>query len=188
MPARRRGHGPRPRGLGRNPLRELALVGVIDLVRCAPSARRRAAVERGRPPTLYWIAPIPDLWPRFPPSARSGWPDGLSLPCSSRRNAPRGPISSRSRNLRFTPIPRGLVQSWNARGRRGGFAAHGAVATGRCCGPRYAAIWHANAHQLTTSRGPRDEALRDSATPTVAFQRRMEAGGRQIRNPKSEIP
>jgi len=30
------------------------------------------------PPTLYWIAPIPDLWPRFPPFARSGWPDGLS--------------------------------------------------------------------------------------------------------------
>jgi len=36
-----------------------------------------------------------------------------------------------------------------------------------CYGPRYAAIWHANAHQLTTSRGPRDEALRDSGAPTV---------------------
>jgi len=45
----------------------------------------------------------------------------------------------------------------------------------------------ASAHQLTTSRGPRDEALRNSATPTVGSRRRMHAGGRQIRNPKSEI-
>jgi hypothetical protein len=40
---------------------------------------------------------------------------------------------------------------------------------------------------LVTSRGPRDEALRNSATPTVGSRRRMRAGGRQIRNPKSEI-
>jgi len=38
-----------------------------------------------------------------------------------------------------------------------------------------------------TFRGPRDEALRDSATPTGAFRQRIEAAGRQIRNPKSEI-
>ena len=32
-----------------------------------------------RCPHFLVIAPIPDLWQRFPPSARSGWPDGLSL-------------------------------------------------------------------------------------------------------------
>ena len=45
-----------------------------------------------------------------------------------------------------------------------------------CYGPRYAAIWHANAHQLTTPRGPRDEALRASATPTVGSEWRMTIG------------
>ena len=45
----------------------------------------------------------------------------------------------------------------------------------------------ASAHQLTTSRGPRDEALRNIATPTLVSRRRMQSGGRQIRNPKSEI-
>jgi len=45
----------------------------------------------------------------------------------------------------------------------------------------------ASAHHLTTPRGPRDEALRNSATPTGASRRRIQAGGRQIRNPKSEI-
>jgi hypothetical protein len=39
----------------------------------------------------------------------------------------------------------------------------------------------------TTSRGPRDEALRNSATPTMGSRRRMQAGGRQIRNSKFEI-
>ena len=147
----------------------------------SPAARLWRAggllLSRAVPPTFCVIAPIPDLWPRFPPSDRSGWPDGLSLPRSSRRNASRGPNSSRSRNLRCAAIPRGLVQSFSTRGRRGGFAAHGAVATGLCCGPRYAAIWHANAHHLTTPRGPRDEALRNSATPTVGSRRRMPAWG-----------
>ena len=118
-------------------------------------------------PTFFVIAPIPNLWPRFPPFTRSGWPDGLSLPRSSRRNAPRGPNSSRSLRLRFAAAPRGLVQSCYPRGRRGGFAAHGAGATGLYYGPRYAVIWHADAHQLTPPPGPRDEALRNSATPTV---------------------
>jgi hypothetical protein len=141
----------------------------------AISARRRATFERTAHPTLYVIATIPDLWPRFPPSARSGWPDGLSLPRSSRRNAARGPISSRSRNLRCAPIPRGFVLSFNTRGRRGGFATPAAAATALCCGPRYAVIWHAKAHQLTPFRGPRDEALRDSATPTRGSERRSQA-------------
>jgi hypothetical protein len=35
--------------------------------------------------------------------------------------------------------------------------------------------------------GPRDETLRDSATPTGASRRRIEDGGRQIRNSKFEI-
>jgi hypothetical protein len=45
----------------------------------------------------------------------------------------------------------------------------------------------ASAHHLTTFRGPRDEALSDSATPTEASRRWVQAWGRQIRNPKSEI-
>jgi hypothetical protein len=52
-----------------------------------PSASNAARLRRAgglhsseaAPPSLYGIAPIPDLWPRFPPSARSVWPDGLSL-------------------------------------------------------------------------------------------------------------
>ncbi len=135
------------------------------------------------PPTFCVIAPISGLWPRFPPSARSGWPDGLSLPRSSRRNAPRGPISSRSRNLRFAAIPRGLVRSWGAGGRRGGFAAPAAAAPGLCCGQRYAAIRHAKAHQLTTSRVPRDEALRTSGAPTRGSEGKVQAGvvGRKLK-------
>jgi len=45
----------------------------------------------------------------------------------------------------------------------------------------------ASAHHLTTSRGPRDEVLRNSATPTGGSGRRLQVWGRQIRNPKSEI-
>jgi len=174
-----RGLRPRPRGLGRRALREQALVGRVrprPLRACGAPAD--CPLPNNPPTTLFVIAPIPDVWQRFPPSTRSGWPDGLSLSRSSRRNAPRGPKSSRSRNLRFTPIPRGLVQSCYARGRRGSCAAPAAVTPGLYCGPRYPAIWHANAHQLTTSRGPRNEALRNSATPTGASQRRIQAGGR----------
>jgi len=46
----------------------------------------------------------------------------------------------------------------------------------------------ASAHLVTTSCGPRYEALRNSATPTVGSRWRRQAGGRQIRNLKSEIP
>jgi len=84
---------------------------------------------------------------------------------------------ARSRNLRFTPIPRGVVLSCFPRGRRGGFAAPAAAATDLCYGPRYEATWRANAHQLTTSRGPRDEALRNSAAPTVDFGWTIQVGG-----------
>ena len=91
-------------------------------------------------------------------------------------------ISSRSRNLRFAAVSRGLVLSWIARGLRGGFAAPAVAAAGLYCGPRYAAIWHANAHQLTTSRGPRDEALHTSGAPTEGSERKVEAEG--VRNSK----
>ena len=151
----------------------------------SPAARLQRAgglhSSKAAPSTLYWIAPIPDLWPRFPLSSRSGWPDGLSLPRSSRRNAPRGPISSRSRNLRCAPIPRGFVLSFNTRGRRGGFATPAAAATALCCGPRYAAIWRAQAR--TISRRLAALATRPSATAP----RRLglpgggsKLGGRQI--------
>jgi len=83
-------------------------------------------------------------------------------PRSSRRNAPRGQNSSRSRNLRFAPISRGVVQPFSPRGRRGGCAAHGAVAPGLCYGPRYAAIWRSQA--TTISRRLAALATRPSAT------------------------
>jgi len=66
-------------------------------------------------------------------------------PRSSRRNAVIGPTAARSRNLRCAPVSRGPVQSFNFRGRRGGFAAPGAVSPGLCCGPRHAAIWRSQA-------------------------------------------
>jgi len=63
----------------------------IDLARCAPSgfALRATPGQVGAPagcflpndlpPTLYVIAPISDLWQRFPPSARSVRSRDLSL-------------------------------------------------------------------------------------------------------------
>jgi len=185
-----------PRVLGQRLLREQALVGAVSLARCAPAARRRAAPCRTTPPTFIVIAPIPDLWPRFPPSTRSGWPDGLSLSRSSRRNASRGPNSSRSRNLRFAAIPWGAVLSCCPRGRRGGCAAHGAVATGLCCGPRYAATWRSQATAI--SRRLAALATRPSATAPrrlwLSGRGFKEEGGRsefrlrfQLRRDKSEI-
>ena len=49
-------------------------------------------------------------------------------------------------------------------------------------------VW-ATGHHLTTPRGPRDEALRNSATPNGGAGRRMQIGDgkSEIRNPKSEI-
>jgi len=57
--------------------------------------------------------------------------------------------SSRSRNLRFAPIPRSPVQSLSVRGRRGGFAAPGAATSGLCYGPRYAATWRSQATAIS---------------------------------------
>jgi len=156
-----------------------AFLGPADERPRAPAARRRAAFEQGRTPH-----PVLDRADSGPLAAFSsihsiGTITRSVPPRSSRRNAPRGPNSSRSRNLRCAPIPRGAVQSCYAQGRRGGCAAPAAVSPGLCCGPRYAVIWHADAHQLTTPRGPRDEALRNSGTPTVGSERRAQVGGRR---------
>ena len=51
----------------------------------SPAARLRRAgglhSRRTATPTLYWIAPIPDLWPRFPPTThrdgRTAYPSSL---------------------------------------------------------------------------------------------------------------
>jgi len=72
-----------------------------------------------------------------------------------------------------------------------------ACATGRRCRERMpgtsgerafgALAGYIRARSRYSPRGPRDEALRDSATPTGASRQRMKAAGRQIRNSKSEI-
>jgi len=85
-------------------------------------------------------------------------------PRSSRRNAVIGPTAARSLRLRFAPAPRGLVQSFNVRGRRGGFAAPAAVSPGLCCGPRYEAIWRAQAR----TSWPRLAALATRPSSTAA--------------------
>ncbi len=153
----------------------------------APLARRRAAFGRADAPLPIWDRADSGPLAAFSSLRSVGMAGRPIPPRSSRRNAPRGPNSSRSLTLRCALVSRGLVQSFSIRGRRGGCAAPGAAATGLYCGPRYAAIWHANAHQLTTPRGPRNEALRNSATPTGTPRQRIQAEGRQIRNPKSEI-
>jgi len=96
---------------------------------------------------------------------------GLSLLRSNRRNTVIGPTAARSRNLRCAPIPRGLVRSWSLRGRRGGFAAPAAAATGLCCGPRYAAIWRSQA----TAISRRLAAL--ATRPSATAPRRLKAPG-----------
>jgi len=128
--------------------------------------------NRAAPPTLYWIAPIPDLWPRFPPSARSGRLRDLSLLAPVGETHP-GAQTRRDRSASASLRLRGgLVQSCYPQGRRGGFAAPAAAATGLCCGPRCAAIWHANAYQLTTvsrpsRRGPPQQRHADCGFPEV---------------------
>jgi hypothetical protein len=102
-------------------------------------------------------------------------------PRSSRRNAPRGPISSRSRNLRYAAVSRGLILSLQRprsawRLRRPWRCSYGPLL--RPAIRRNLAV--ASDRHLTTSHGPRDEALRNSATPTEASRRRIQAGGRQI--------
>jgi len=44
----------------------------------------------------------------------------------------------------------------------------------------------ASAHHLTTSRGPRDEALRASGTPTVGSERRVQSTGERARHGRHE--
>ena len=91
--------------------------------------------------------------------------------------------SSRSRNLRFAAIPRGAVLSCYPRGRRGGYAAHAAVAAGLCCGPRYAAIWRPQAR--TSSRRLAALATRPSATAPRRLG--LPGGGCKLGDGKTEI-
>jgi len=121
-------------------------------------------------------------------------------PRSSQRNALAAVLrrarrarttSARSRNLRFAAIPRGVVLSCYPRGRRGGYAAHAAVAADLCCGPRYAAIWRPQAR--TSSRRLAALATKPSATAPRRLGLpgggcKLGAGKSEIRNPKSEIP
>ena len=130
--------------------------------------------------TLFARSPLPKRRIRAQTMSKMAPP--VNAPSSGYARTSRragGLLPSRSAPLTLNwiaPIPRGLVQSFYARGRRGGFAAPAAAAPGLCCGPRYAAIWHANAHQLTTPRGPRDEALRTSGAPTQRSEKKLQVG------------
>jgi len=161
-----RGLRPRPRGLGRRALRAQALVG---------RDRPRPLRAFGAPAGCIRARPHP---PPYMGSRRFRTSGRVFLPplgrydheiCSSRRNAPRGPISSRSRNLRCAAVSRGLVRSCNPRGRCGGFAAPGTAAAGLCCGPQYAAIWRSQA----TASSRRLAAL--ATRPSATAPRRLEA-------------
>jgi len=99
--------------------------------------------------------------------------------------------AARSLRLRYASAPRGLVQSWKARGRRGGFVAPAAVAPGLYYGPRYAAIWRSQA----TASSRRLAALATKPSATAPRRLWIPGGGcklgggkSEIRNPKSEIP
>jgi len=183
-----RGLRPRPRVLGRCALRTQAFLGPTILQRYAPLARRRAEFEHGRTPLPIWDRADSGPLAAFSSFRSVGMAGRPIPPRSSRRNAPRGPISARSRNLRCAAVSRGLVLSFGARGRRGGCAAHGAAAPGLCCGQRYAAIWRSQATAI--SRRLAALATRPSATaprrlglPGWAFKPRDVKS--EIRNPKS---
>jgi len=141
----------------------------IDLARYAPSARRRAAFGQGRTPLPIWDRADSGPLAAFSSLRSVGTITRSVPPRSSRRNAPRGPISSRSRNLRCAAVSRGLVRSCNPRGRCGGFAAPGTAAAGLCCGPQYAAIWRSQA----TASSRRLAAL--ATRPSATAPRRLEA-------------
>jgi len=158
----------------------------LDLVRCAPAARRRAAFEQGRPlPSCIGSRRFRTSGRVFlPPLGRDGRtaypslaPVGETHPDVAIAESPYHSDSAGPDSVLQPPW-----SAWRLRRPR------------RCCyGPllRPATrrnLARASAHHLTTPRGPRDEALRNSATPTGASRRRIQAGGRQIRNPKSEIP
>jgi hypothetical protein len=182
-PARRPRSRPRPRVGGRGLLQEQALVGAISLQRCAPAARRRAASKLDRTPL-----PVLDRADSGPLAAFSslrsiGMITRSVPPRSSRRNAVIGPTAARSRNLRCAAIPRGAVLSCSPRGRHGGCAAPGAVVSDLCCGPRYAAIWRAQAR--TISRRLAAVATRPSATAPRRLG--LPGIGCRLRDVKSEI-
>jgi len=174
------GHGlrPRPRGLGRRPLREQALVG-----RARPRPLRAFGAPAGYsllndvPPTFCVIAPIPDLWPRFPPSTRRD--DQTVCPSSLQSE-------KRTQRPKLGAIAKPPLRS--------GFAGPGSVLQRPRSAWRLRRPWRchsgpllrpairrdltfAGERHLTTSRGPRDEVLRNSATPTGGSERRLLFGG-----------
>jgi len=173
-----RGLRPRPRGLGRRLLREQALVGAIGLARCAPLARRRAAPCR----TTY---PPPCIGSRrFRTSGRvflhplrrddrTVYPSSLQ---SEKRTQRPKLVAIAESPLRCDSARPGsvLLPPRSARRLR---------RPCRCCyGPLLRSairrnLARASAHHLTTSRGPRDEALRNSGAPTVGSEWRFQVGG-----------
>jgi hypothetical protein len=154
----------------------------------APLARRRAALYRTRTPHL--LCDRADSGPLAAFSSlrsvgMAGRPIPPSLQSEKRTQRPNlgaiaeSPLRSDSAGHgSFLDPPRSARRLRRPR---------------RCrCGPLLRPaicrnLERASAHHLTTFRGPRDEALSDSATPTEASRRWVQAWGRQIRNPKSEI-
>ncbi len=154
----------------------------------APLARRRAALYRTRTPHL--LCDRADSGPLAAFSSlrsvgMAGRPIPPSLQSEKRTQRPKlvaiaeSPLRSDSAgHCSFLERPRSawrLRRPWRW-----------------CSGPllrpairRNLAV--ASDRHLTMSRGPRDEALRNSATPTGGSGRRLQVWGRQIRNPKSEI-
>ncbi len=179
--------------------------------RSRPMSPPRASSRRSRrPPTLRACGapagcirarphPLPPVWDRvdsgplaaFSSLHSSGRPDGLSLLAPVGETHPEAQ-SRRDRETSATLRFRGVSYCpFSARGRRGGFAAHGAVATGLYCGPRYAAIWRSQA----TAISRRLAALATRPSATAPRRLRLPGGGFklgdvkfEIRNSKFEIP
>jgi hypothetical protein len=143
--------------------------------------------SRVAPPTLYLIATIPDLWPRFPPSARSVWPDGLSLlapvgetlPEAQTRRDRETCASLRFHGARFSPSTSEV-----------GVAASPPLALSLQASavardtPQSGGRKRPPAHDVSrpSRRGPPQQRHAD-----WGLRERESDWGRQIRNPKSEI-
>ncbi len=112
------------------------------------------------------LAPIPDLWARFPPFARRYDHKISSSSLQSEKRTQR-PTLGATRNLRCRSD---FVMARRHRWRPEVGVAPTAPADcarplsfpGFCCGPRCTAIWRAEARHLTAPRGPRDDLSRRS--------------------------
>jgi len=179
------GRSPRPRVLGRRALGTLAFLGPAILQRCAPLARRRATPCRTTHP------------PPFMGSRRRRTYDDVFLPLLDRYDHQICPSSLQSEKRRHRPNG-GTIAPPSL---HSGFAGFGSVLQRPRSAWRLRRPWRcrsrpllrpairrklavASDHQLTASPGPRDEALRNSATPTEGSGRRMQIGGAkfEIRN------